>query len=113
MDFEDIPISDLHCFLKSDFNNFNKKGDKKVLEKIIQEIKSEKETETLKIPFNNYEAIGNARKVKRDKYQNNKNIVMLDLTFEENNNNENEDEVSNKSKQQIKIPPGVFPNLKV
>jgi len=111
MDFEDISISDLHYFLKNDFNNFNKKGDKKVLEKIIQEITSEKETESLEFPENNYENIKGGQKVNWNKYKNDKNIVMLDLIYHDDDD-DGGDEDSGKINQQIKIPPHIFPNLK-
>lgn len=116
MNFEDIPISDLKCFFKNESNNFNKKDDKKVLEKIIQEIISEKEVETLEFPENNYETIKGGKKVNWDKYKNDKNIVMLDLTYQDyhyggDDKENDEDEDNNKNKQQIRIPPGVFPNL--
>lgn len=118
IDFEEISISDLHCFLKSEFNNFNKKGDEKILEKITEEIISEKETETLKFPTNYDETIRGGKKVNWDKYKNDKKTVMLDLIDENHldddndNEDENENEDINKNKQQMKIPSGIFPNLK-
>ena len=114
MNFEDIPISDLKCFFKNEFNNFNKKDDKKVLEKIIQEIISEKEVETLEFPENNYETIKGGKKVNWDKYKNDKNIVMLDLTYQDyhyGGDDKENDEDEDNNKKQIKIPTGVFPNL--
>jgi len=114
MNFEDIPISDLKCFFKNEFNNFNKKDDKKVLEKIIQEIISEKEVETLEFPESNYETIKGGKKVNWDKYKNDKNIVMLDLTYQDyhyGGDDKENDEDEDNNKKQIKIPTGVFPNL--
>lgn len=108
MDFEDISISDLHDFIKNEFNNFKKKDDKKILNKIIKEIMSEKEIETLKFPYNNYKTIKQEQQLNWDTYKIDKNIIMLDLICDYHY----DDNGGNKDNQQIKIPPGIFPNLK-
>lgn len=104
-------------FLKKEFNNFNDKKDKKILEKIIKEILKEKELYKFEKIINTQKQIKLIDFNKKIKWSKDANIIELNLHSKDLeksyffNNSYDKDYIKNIKK--IEIPTGLFPNLKI
>ena len=96
-------------FLNKEFNNFTKKNDRKILEKIIKEFLKEKELyklETIKILEKQIKFISLEDKIN---WINDKNVVELNLY---SSDLEKESIFYNYIESKVIVPSGLFPNLK-
>ena len=102
INYDEINIDKLIIFLNKEFKNFNNTKDKTILEEIIQKIKKEKiSIPATNIPVSSYQQM----KITLNneiKWYKNENIIKLDFK-----------ELYSISEKYIRIPPGIFPNLKV
>ena len=105
-----IKIEELINFIQKEFNNFNKKNDIKILEKIINEIKKEKEKfEYILFDIEETKFFEEDKKFKLPKNLN--NLIELNLLYN-NLENINFKKYNKRNLNKYIIPSGTFPNLK-